>query len=67
MRVISLACKHLDYFGLIRCDKVTQETVEELVLKYPQINYSTFILESRRLLARARREGFQCVSEELSK
>ncbi|XP_053387495.1 uncharacterized protein LOC123542197 [Mercenaria mercenaria] len=59
VRVISLACKHLDYFGLIRCDRVTIETIEELVLKYPRINYSTFILESRKLLERARKEGYQ--------
>lgn len=59
VRVMSLACKHLDYFGLIRCDRVTVETIEELVLKYPRINYSTFILESRRLLERARNEGYQ--------
>ena len=56
--VISDACPHLDYFGLIRCDQVTVETVEQLVLKYPRVNYSTFVLESRRLLERAQREGF---------
>ena len=56
--VISLACKKLEYFGLIRCDKVTIDTIEELVPRFPHINYSTFLLESRRLLERARR-GFQ--------
>jgi len=35
------------------------ETIETLALTYPRINYSTFILESRRLLERARKEGYK--------
>lgn len=58
VRVVSLACKKLEYFGLIRCDKVTMETMEELVPKFPRINYSTFMLETRRLLQKARKEGY---------
>jgi hypothetical protein len=55
VRVISLSCKYLNYFG----HRVTLETIEELALKHPSINYSIFILESRRLLERARNEGYQ--------
>lgn len=56
--MLSMSCPSLRYLGLIRCDQVTAETMEHLVVHYPHINYSTFILESKKLLDRARREGF---------
>lgn len=58
IRSLSATCSSLQYLGLIRCDSVTAEGVEELVEKYPHITYSTFILESKKLIERARREGF---------
>ncbi|XP_052694091.1 uncharacterized protein LOC128172335 [Crassostrea angulata] len=58
IRTLSATCQSLRYLGLIRCDAVTADAVEELVAKYPQITYSTFILESKKLIERARREGF---------
>lgn len=58
IRTLSTTCQSLRYLGLIRCDAVTADAVEELVAKYPQITYSTFILESKKLIERARREGF---------
>lgn len=59
IKLVSEKCLKLNYLGLIRCDKVTMETIELLALTYPRINYSTFILESRRLLERARKEGYK--------
>ncbi|XP_052785603.1 homeobox-like protein HDP1 isoform X1 [Mya arenaria] len=58
VKSVTSQCAYLEYLGLIRCDKVTLATMEQLVLKYPRVNFSTFILESRRLLERARREGY---------
>lgn len=59
IELVSANCFRLSYFGLIRCDKVTVETVETLAQKYPRISYSTFILESQRLLERARKDGYK--------
>ncbi|XP_052265024.1 uncharacterized protein LOC127867723 [Dreissena polymorpha] len=59
IRVVSLACKILEYFGLIRCDQITSETIDELVVEHPHINYSTFLLDSKRLFEKARREGYK--------
>lgn len=59
IRLVSSQCLKLNYLGLIRCDKVTMETIESLALAYPRINYSTFVLESRRVLERARKEGYK--------
>ncbi|XP_061180559.1 uncharacterized protein LOC133189168 [Saccostrea echinata] len=58
IRNLSATCTSLRYLGLIRCDAVTADAVEELVAQYPHITYSTFILESKKLIERARREGF---------
>ncbi|XP_062566101.1 uncharacterized protein LOC134228457 [Saccostrea cucullata] len=58
IRNLSATCSSLRYLGLIRCDAVTADAVEELVAQYPHITYSTFILESKKLIERARREGF---------
>ncbi|XP_067653436.1 F-box/LRR-repeat protein 17-like isoform X2 [Haliotis asinina] len=57
VRAISETCKSLRYLGLMRCGQVTMETVDELILLHPQIHYSNFVLESRKLLQRARNDG----------
>ncbi|XP_048251581.1 F-box/LRR-repeat protein 17-like isoform X1 [Haliotis rufescens] len=57
VRAISETCKSLRYLGLMRCGQVTMETVDELIPLYPQIHYSNFVLESRKLLQRARNDG----------
>lgn len=66
IRSLSATCQSLRYLGLIRCDAVTADAVEELVAKYPQITYSTFILESKKLIERARREGFMFNDDNLN-
>ncbi|XP_077993624.1 F-box/LRR-repeat protein 17-like [Glandiceps talaboti] len=55
---ISETCKQLEHLGLTRCDRVQHKTVEELVTRFPRIHYSTFLLDSKRLIDEARRHGF---------
>lgn len=55
---VSGACQFLRYLGFMRCGQVTMETIEQLVSQYPHIQYSNFVLESRRLLERAEKAGF---------
>ncbi|KAL3885400.1 hypothetical protein ACJMK2_025463 [Sinanodonta woodiana] len=62
VKALSEACPKLSYLGLIKCDNVQNESMEELVVQFPHIKYSTFMLESRHLIDRARREGFQFTS-----
>ncbi|KAK3595438.1 hypothetical protein CHS0354_003433 [Potamilus streckersoni] len=62
VKALSEACPKLVYLGLIKCDNVQNDAMDELVVQFPHIKYSTFILESRRVIDRARREGFQFIS-----
>ncbi len=55
---ISETCSTLRYLGMTRCDRVTVPTLEYLVEKYPHVHYSTFLLDARRLLDKARRLGY---------
>lgn len=64
VKFVSENCPTLRYVGLIRCDHVTAEGVEELLDKYPHITYSTFILESRKIIEMARMQGFQFPSND---
>ncbi|XP_060083273.1 F-box/LRR-repeat protein 17-like [Ylistrum balloti] len=64
VRFVSANCPALRYIGLIRCDQVTSDGIEDLVDKYPHINYSTFILESRKIIEMARMQGFQFPSSD---
>ncbi|XP_033726295.1 F-box/LRR-repeat protein 17-like [Pecten maximus] len=59
VQFVSENCPALRYIGLIRCDQVTAEGIEDLLDKYPRITYSTFILESRKIIEMARMQGFQ--------
>ncbi|OWF41352.1 F-box/LRR-repeat protein 17 [Mizuhopecten yessoensis] len=59
VQFVSERCTALRYIGLIRCDQVTADGIEKLVDKYPRVTYSTFILESRKIIEMARNQGFQ--------
>ncbi|XP_028852878.1 F-box/LRR-repeat protein 17 isoform X2 [Denticeps clupeoides] len=50
--------KSLRYLGLMRCDKVNEETVERLVLQYPHIVFSTVMQDCKRTLERAYQMGW---------
>ncbi|XP_078666036.1 F-box/LRR-repeat protein 17-like [Branchiostoma floridae x Branchiostoma belcheri] len=56
---ISQNCRTLRYLGLMRCDAVREETVDELVEKYPQIHFSTMMLDCKRILAQAQQNGWK--------
>ncbi|XP_002736348.1 F-box/LRR-repeat protein 17-like [Saccoglossus kowalevskii] len=58
VREISSTCTQLKYLGLTRCDQVQHSTVENLVKQSPHIHYSTFLLDSKRLLDEAKKKGF---------
>lgn len=53
VRKISELCRTLQYLGLMRCDLVIEDDVEELALVYPHITYSTFVQDTKRLLQKA--------------
>ncbi|XP_033625290.1 F-box/LRR-repeat protein 17-like [Asterias rubens] len=55
---VSSRCPRLKYLGLIRCNKVSDNVVEGLVNDHPGIHYSTFLLDSKRLIDKAREQGF---------
>ena len=57
VKKISTLCKDLRFLGLMRCDNVTSELMEDLVVRYPRIHYSTAYLDVKRLLDRAKDEG----------
>ncbi|XP_013407369.1 F-box/LRR-repeat protein 17 [Lingula anatina] len=56
VKTISASAASLQFLGLIRCDQVTTATVEQLMEMYPNIHYSTVMLEFKRLLAKAQQE-----------
>lgn len=58
VRQLSHLCKSLRYVGLIRCDNVDSDKIDELAQEFPQIEYSTFLTESRKLVNRAISSGF---------
>ncbi|XP_048067183.1 F-box/LRR-repeat protein 17 isoform X1 [Megalobrama amblycephala] len=55
---IAKSSKSLRYLGLMRCDKVNEETVERLVLQYPHIVFSTVMQDCKRTLERAYQMGW---------
>ena len=55
---LSQMCPQLKYLGLVRCDQITEECVMRLVKEFPHVHYSTFLLDSQRLLEKARRQGY---------
>uniref|UniRef100_A0A672MES6 F-box and leucine rich repeat protein 17 n=1 Tax=Sinocyclocheilus grahami TaxID=75366 RepID=A0A672MES6_SINGR len=55
---IARSSKSLRYLGLMRCDKVNEETVERLVLQYPHIVFSTVMQDCKRTLERAYQMGW---------
>ncbi|XP_076859652.1 F-box/LRR-repeat protein 17 [Brachyhypopomus gauderio] len=55
---IAMSSKSLRYLGLMRCDKVNEETVERLVLQYPHIVFSTVMQDCKRTLERAYQMGW---------
>ncbi|XP_038057993.1 F-box/LRR-repeat protein 17-like [Patiria miniata] len=55
---VSDRCPSLKYLGLIRCVKVSDTAVERMVEEHPGIHYSTFLLDSQRLIDKAREQGF---------
>ncbi|XP_072021263.1 F-box/LRR-repeat protein 17-like [Amphiura filiformis] len=56
---LSQMCSQLKYLGMVRCDQITEGCVARLVKEFPHIHYSTFLLDSQRLLEKAKRQGFQ--------
>ncbi|XP_072137462.1 F-box/LRR-repeat protein 17 isoform X2 [Mobula birostris] len=55
---ISQTSKSLRYLGLMRCDKVNEDTVERLVQEYPHITFSTVMQDCKRTLERAYQMGW---------
>ncbi|XP_033105752.1 F-box/LRR-repeat protein 17-like [Anneissia japonica] len=55
---ISKMCLNLNYLGLMRCDKVSDQTMLQLAQENTHILYSTFLLDSQRLIAQASQKGF---------
>uniref|UniRef100_A0A8C7SDS4 F-box and leucine-rich repeat protein 17 n=1 Tax=Oncorhynchus mykiss TaxID=8022 RepID=A0A8C7SDS4_ONCMY len=55
---IARSSKSLRYLGLMRCDKVNEETVERLVVQYPHIVFSTVMQDCKRTLERAYQMGW---------
>ncbi|XP_071941849.1 F-box/LRR-repeat protein 17-like [Antedon mediterranea] len=56
---ISTMCARLKYLGLMRCDKVSDRTMLQLAKQNSHIVYSTFLLDSQRLIAQATSQGFE--------
>ncbi|XP_029859925.1 F-box/LRR-repeat protein 17 isoform X1 [Aquila chrysaetos chrysaetos] len=55
---IAQSSKSLRYLGLMRCDKVNEATVEQLVQQYPHITFSTVLQDCKRTLERAYQMGW---------
>ncbi|CAM4556880.1 unnamed protein product [Lepidochelys olivacea] len=55
---IAQSSKSLRYLGLMRCDKVNEATVEQLVQQYPYITFSTVLQDCKRTLERAYQMGW---------
>ncbi|XP_004625523.1 F-box/LRR-repeat protein 17 [Octodon degus] len=56
--LIAQSSKSLRYLGLMRCDKVNEVTVEQLVQQYPHITFSTVLQDCKRTLERAYQMGW---------
>uniref|UniRef100_A0AC11ETZ3 F-box and leucine rich repeat protein 17 n=1 Tax=Ovis aries TaxID=9940 RepID=A0AC11ETZ3_SHEEP len=56
--LIAQSSKSLRYLGLMRCDKVNEVTVEQLVQQYPHITFSTVLQDCKRTLERAYQLGW---------
>ncbi|XP_040095434.1 F-box/LRR-repeat protein 17 [Oryx dammah] len=56
--LIAQSSKSLRYLGLMRCDKVSEVTVEQLVQQYPHITFSTVLQDCKRTLERAYQLGW---------
>ncbi|XP_044536238.1 F-box/LRR-repeat protein 17 [Gracilinanus agilis] len=56
--LIAQSSKSLRYLGLMRCDKVNEVTVEQLVHQYPHITFSTVLQDCKRTLERAYQMGW---------
>ncbi|XP_059949210.1 F-box/LRR-repeat protein 17 isoform X2 [Mesoplodon densirostris] len=56
--LIAQSSKSLRYLGLMRCDKVSEVTVEQLVQQYPHITFSTVLQDCKRTLERAYQMGW---------
>ncbi|XP_034955955.1 F-box/LRR-repeat protein 17 [Zootoca vivipara] len=55
---IAQSSKSLRYLGLMRCDKVNEVTVEQLVQQHPHITFSTVLQDCKRTLERAYQMGW---------
>ncbi|KAJ7335718.1 hypothetical protein JRQ81_013659 [Phrynocephalus forsythii] len=55
---IAQSSKSLRYLGLMRCDKVNEITVEQLVQQHPHITFSTVLQDCKRTLERAYQMGW---------
>ncbi|XP_030049313.1 F-box/LRR-repeat protein 17 [Microcaecilia unicolor] len=55
---IAQSSKSLKYLGLMRCDKVNEVTVEQLVQQHPHITFSTVLQDCKRTLERAYQMGW---------
>ncbi|XP_034288609.1 F-box/LRR-repeat protein 17 [Pantherophis guttatus] len=55
---IAQTSKSLRYLGLMRCDKVSEVTVEQLVQQHPHITFSTVLQDCKRTLERAYQMGW---------
>ncbi|XP_053330410.1 F-box/LRR-repeat protein 17 [Spea bombifrons] len=56
--LIAQSSKSILYLGLMRCDKVNEATVEQLVQQYPHITFSTVLQDCKRTLERAYQMGW---------
>ncbi|KAM8962023.1 F-box/LRR-repeat protein 17 [Pelodytes ibericus] len=56
--LIAQSSKSIRYLGLMRCDKVNEATVEQLVQQYPHITFSTVLQDCKRTLERAYQMGW---------
>uniref|UniRef100_A0A8C5LN61 F-box/LRR-repeat protein 17 n=1 Tax=Leptobrachium leishanense TaxID=445787 RepID=A0A8C5LN61_9ANUR len=56
--LIAQSSKSIRYLGLMRCDKVNEVTVEQLVQQYPHITFSTVLQDCKRTLERAYQMGW---------
>ncbi|XP_044131890.1 F-box/LRR-repeat protein 17 [Bufo gargarizans] len=56
--LIAQSSKSIRYLGLMRCDQVNENTVEQLVQRYPHITFSTVLQDCKRTLERAYQMGW---------
>ncbi|XP_064645831.1 F-box/LRR-repeat protein 7-like [Lineus longissimus] len=58
VQYIAERCRTLRFISLIRCDRVTMETLTDFVDRYPRIHFSSFFLDAQRLLKKAMEQGY---------